>query len=268
MRQTFSGVRKKAKDKLSKLGDKLGGSQTNVDDQEHHRPASSSQSEPGIVAGGRVGEEISIGAEKSDPQPDNPLPASQSAVEKGHDYGGSDDKANAGEIDQRDLRPHSPAQTESGPSQEGMYVSGENTSQAHLDPEPDVGSIVTPLPTPRDGGTDGVWTAPFLQLSPKDRVGNPATSDTIHSNTAGFKNKSDWKDTASSAAKLFLRTVERASDAFPPLKSVAAGLCAILDNCEVRATFVHLVPTLIAPAENGGQQTDGGITGLPFRNTC
>ena len=43
----------------------------------------------------------------------------------------------------------------------------------------------------------------------------------------------------SSAAKLFLRTVERASDAFPPLKSVAAGLCAILDNCEVRSTFVR-----------------------------
>ena len=36
--------------------------------------------------------------------------------------------------------------------------------------------------------------------------------------------ESDWKDTASSAAKLFLRAVERSSEAFPLLKSVAAGL--------------------------------------------
>jgi len=52
--------------------------------------------------------------------------------------------------------------------------------------------------------------------------------------------KSDWKHTTSSAAKLFLRTVKETSDAFPPLKSVAGGLCAILDNCEVRSTFVRL----------------------------
>ena len=161
MRQTLSGFRKKAKGKLSKLGDKLGGGRTNVDDPEHHPPASSSQSEPGIVAEDRVGEDISTGVGKSDPQPDNPLPVSQSAVETGHDHGGSDDKANAGEIDQRDLRPHLPAQTESGPSREGEDVSGESTGQAHLHPEPDVENIATPLPTPRDGETDGMWTAPF-----------------------------------------------------------------------------------------------------------
>ena len=52
--------------------------------------------------------------------------------------------------------------------------------------------------------------------------------------------KSDWKHTTSSAAKLFLRMVKETSDAFPPLKSVAGGLCAILENCEVRFTFVRL----------------------------
>ena len=57
------------------------------------------------------------------------------------------------------------------------------------------------------------------------------------SNLSLQSNKSDWIHTASSAAKLFIRTVERTSDAFPPLKAVAAGLCAILDNCEVRSTF-------------------------------
>ena len=52
---------------------------------------------------------------------------------------------------------------------------------------------------------------------------------------------SGWKDIASSAAKLTLRTVKETSDAFPPLKSVAGGLCAILDNCEVRSAIVRLI---------------------------
>ena len=53
--------------------------------------------------------------------------------------------------------------------------------------------------------------------------------------------KPDWGRTTSSAVKLFLHTVERASDAFPPLKSVAGGLCAILENCEVHCAIVRLV---------------------------
>ena len=39
-----------------------------------------------------------------------------------------------------------------------------------------------------------------------------------------------------SAAKLTLRGVKEAADAFPPLKAVAGGLCFILDNCEVDLT--------------------------------
>ena len=39
--------------------------------------------------------------------------------------------------------------------------------------------------------------------------------------------------TASAAAKLLLRGVRDTADAFGPLKSVAGGLCFILENCEV-----------------------------------
>ena len=52
---------------------------------------------------------------------------------------------------------------------------------------------------------------------------------------------SDSEQTTSSAARLFLRTVKVASDAFPPLKSVVGGLSVILDNCEVYSAFVRLV---------------------------
>ena len=48
------------------------------------------------------------------------------------------------------------------------------------------------------------------------------------------ENKSGWKSTASSSAKLLLRGVRDSADAFGPLKSVAGGLCFILENCEVR----------------------------------
>ena len=46
--------------------------------------------------------------------------------------------------------------------------------------------------------------------------------------------KSGWKSTALATAKLLLRGVGNSADAFPPLKSVAGGLCFILENCEVR----------------------------------
>ena len=48
------------------------------------------------------------------------------------------------------------------------------------------------------------------------------------------ENKSNWKSTASASAKLVLRGVRDSADAFGPLKSVAGGLCFILENCEVR----------------------------------
>ena len=45
--------------------------------------------------------------------------------------------------------------------------------------------------------------------------------------------KSSWKSTALATAKLLLRGVRDSADAFGPLKSVAGGLCFILENCEV-----------------------------------
>ena len=66
-------------------------------------------------------------------------------------------------------------------------------------------------------------------LDPGQEVLHP---DKGEQNVADEK-KSDWKSTASATAKLFLRGVRDTADAFGPLKSVAGGLCFILDNCEV-----------------------------------
>ena len=68
-----------------------------------------------------------------------------------------------------------------------------------------------------------------------ERGGNEPNADDegVGPSTAADQSESDWKTTASATAKLLLRGVGSSSDAFGPLKSVAGGLCFILENCEV-----------------------------------
>ena len=68
-----------------------------------------------------------------------------------------------------------------------------------------------------------------------EREGDEPSADdeSARPNTAADESESDWKTTASASAKLLLRGVSSSSDAFGPLKSVAGGLCFILENCEV-----------------------------------
>ena len=76
--------------------------------------------------------------------------------------------------------------------------------------------------------------------------------ESIQPGVSADKNKSNWKSTASAAAKLLLRGVADSTDAFGPLKSVAGGLCFILENCEVRSLLRILSTILIdAPAYEG-----------------
>ena len=69
----------------------------------------------------------------------------------------------------------------------------------------------------------------------REQAGNKSNADkSVGPSAAADENKSDWRSTASASAKLLLRGVRDSADAFGPLKSVAGGLCFILDNCEVR----------------------------------
>ena len=80
---------------------------------------------------------------------------------------------------------------------------------------------------------------------------------------AADENKPGWGSTASSSAKLLLRGVRDSADAFGPLKSVAGGLCFILENCEVRLLFHLLSATLISSTAHEGEQTNDRIVGTP-----
>ena len=64
--------------------------------------------------------------------------------------------------------------------------------------------------------------------------GPNAENEDVRESAAADENSPGWKSTASSSAKLVLRGVRDSADAFGPLKSVAGGLCFILENCEVR----------------------------------
>ena len=61
---------------------------------------------------------------------------------------------------------------------------------------------------------------------------DPRPDENTEPSTATNDKKSSWKSTALATAKLLLRGVRDSADAFGPLKSVAGGLCFILENCE------------------------------------
>ena len=102
-------------------------------------------------------------------------------------------------------------------------------------------------PIPHSGEPESTWTCLFHLLNlivlsdnteasaAPDQVPEAARpNESAEPGPATSEEKSNWMSTAVSTAKLLLRGVRDAADAFGPLKSVAGGLCFILDNYEVR----------------------------------
>ena len=72
-----------------------------------------------------------------------------------------------------------------------------------------------------------------------DNLIDPDPAQSLHESSdknATSERSSDLKSTISATVKLILCTVRDSADAFPPLKSVAGGICSILENYEVRFT--------------------------------
>ena len=160
--------------------------------------------------------------------------------------GSRDDNRGAGEHDAEGSQtgqsslppPEAEGMAESGPS--GEKRDGDDKELVQGDP-PASGPSVSPSDNAKANGT---WAVPLivpLLTIPSTNLVTPAIPDPGQEvphpdkgeqNVADEK-KSDWKSTASATAKLLLRGVRDTADAFGPLKSVAGGLCFILDNCEV-----------------------------------
>jgi hypothetical protein len=71
-------------------------------------------------------------------------------------------------------------------------------------------------------------TSAIPEHVPEDRL-----NESSELNVVASEPKPNWRSTASATAKLLLRGVRESTDAFGPLKSVAGGLCFILENYEV-----------------------------------
>ena len=87
-----------------------------------------------------------------------------------------------------------------------------------------------------------------------------------HKSVAADETKSNWKSTASATAKLLLRGVRDSADAFGPLRSVAGGLCFILENYEVWFPSRLCYPMLTGAPENEGKYTSDRIVGTPSQS--
>ena len=85
--------------------------------------------------------------------------------------------------------------------------------------------------------------------------------ESVRPTAAADESASGWTATATASAKFLLRGVSSSSDAFGPLKSVAGGLCFILENCEVWLPPRMLFATLIGPAAYEGKQGSNRIVG-------
>ena len=189
--------------------------------------------DPRIVVSGHDGEGRRISADvlrahSKDPYPHpGPVPADQGHRERKETD--VDEKEN-GQKDSR-LDPDVEVAAGNGPSRGAIRASSpplvtsiprkREPDGMRTDSSPQVLYLITPL---GDADTPSVHdhTSKGVRL---DRNAEPGATTS--------EKKSSWKSAAFASAKLLLRGVRDSGDAFGPLKSVAGGLCFILENCEV-----------------------------------
>ena len=83
------------------------------------------------------------------------------------------------------------------------------------------------------------------------------SSDLVPDQSAAVENKSNWKSTAYSSAKVVIDVVKESSDVFPPLKAAVGGLTAILKHYDVWSVSPTPFTMLkIAPANDGQSEND------------
>ena len=147
-------------------------------------------------------------------------------------------------------------QERSGRSRDADDGKGKKVERDH--PSPSTASI------PHSGTPGGTWAWLFWLLSliiPPDNVDTsagpgritavPRPGESAEQSAVADEDEPSWESTgweytnwgsaASATAKLLLREVRDSADAFPPLKSVAGGLCFILENSEVRPSSTSTI---------------------------
>jgi len=90
----------------------------------------------------------------------------------------------------------------------------------------------------------------ILSVPGRDQPNIPESSERTVEQGVVSESKSDRKSTAYATTKLAITMAKESSDVFPPLKSVAGGLLAILNHCEVwSASHVSSSPRFLQPSQ-------------------
>ena len=218
-----------------------------------------------------------------------------------HDGEGSRTSADTPHVHSRDRSPQPEAVVAGGRDNDGegnqADVDEKLAGRGHSCPEPNVETAVGGRPGPTEVGPldpspstpilhgakpESTWTRlfrlPYL-IVPSDDTEPSAVPDqvpgvvgadeSVEPGPAASDEKSDWRSTAVAAAKLLLRGVRDSADAFGPLKSVAGGLCFVLDNYEVRPAPWRCLPTkFTTTTANEGKHTGDRIAGTTGRSAC
>ena len=183
----------------------------------------------------------------------------------GHDGEGGRASADTPQVHSRDRSPQPESVPVGGRDDDGegkeADVDKKVVGQGRSYPEPnvetavgggpgpmEVGPLIPSPSTPiiHDGKPQSMWTRllhPLYLILPSDETEPSAVPDQVPAvvstdesaepDPAASEEKSNWGSTAVATTKLLLRGVRDSADAFGPLKSVAGGLCFILDNYEV-----------------------------------
>lgn len=149
-KQSFSGFRKKAKDKLLKMGRKPDQTPSGAGGEGLGHSSLSLPSESAIVVEGERRGGTSVGEGEGDPQLDDSRSVSQSLARR--ELGGSDDDDNRPEGDQEGLRPHTHLQAGREASREGKKVDVKGVDQ---DPSKSGVEKTTPAPSVSHAGGSG-----------------------------------------------------------------------------------------------------------------
>ena len=145
-RQSFSEFGKRAKDKLSRIGNSTKRRETGVGDEGLDHSSLSLQSEPGIVLEDEVRGDTKVDVGNDDPRSDDSLPVSRSLVELGRGSGGSSDYTIRRERGQKGLHSHTYEQAYRGSGQERAGAGGKGAGQ--VDPPRSESDIRRRTPTP------------------------------------------------------------------------------------------------------------------------
>ena len=104
-----------------------------------------------------------------------------------------------------------------------------------------------------------------LPIPDTKKSGPGKLSSYIVDPSAAYENESNWKSTTYASTKLVIDIVKESSDVFTPLKSVAAGLSAVLKHYDVRYAWPAAPSTslIIVELANNGKSSNSGIIDTP-----